>query len=274
MPLLEKQSPIEEDFRRHLRANKKMTASTTKRVITRLPKGWIVWPEDQLHEYFFQTLDRTDLSSKTKSHVYYAIKNLCDFRGIKFDYKPPKNHTGRRNSVEPETIWKLLDVVTDIRDQALFLTHLYTGMRPGELLALKKEDIDIDQALITIRDAKCNKSRTIPIHKKPLMLIRRYLATRTDGSPYIFHTKRGEDPMSTTGYRLLLRRYCKKAELKKIIVPYEIRHTFASTWVENNGNLLTLKEILGHSDIKMTELYVTANPRMLKKNYNESCPEF
>lgn len=274
MPLLENKSNIEEDFYRHLRANKKMSPSTTRNIMTRLPKGWMEWSEDQLHEYFFNTLDRTDITSKTKSHIYYAIKHLCVFKDMKFDYKPPKVHTGRRHSIEPETIWKLLDVVTDTRDQALFFTHLYTGMRPGELLKMKIEDIDMDQSLITIKDAKCNKGRTIPIHRKPLMMIRRYLATRKDNSPYVFHSKRGQDPISTTGYRILLRRYCQKAGVKKIIVPYEIRHTFASSFVENNGNLLTLKELLGHSDIKMTELYITANPRMLKKNYNESCPEF
>jgi len=274
MGLSEKINSIEEDFRRHLRANKKMSPSTTRNTISRLPKGWMEWSEDQLHEYYFKALDRTDITSKTKSHIYYSIKHLCDFRGFKFEYKPPKKNTGRRHSVAPETIWKLMDVVTDSRDQALFYTHLYTGMRPGELVRLKLEDIDMDQSLITIKDAKCNKNRTIPIHKKPLMLIRRYLATRKDNSPYVFHSKNGEDPISTDGYRILLRRYCKKAGIKKIIVPYELRHTFASSFVENNGNLLTLKELLGHSDIKMTELYITANPRMLKKNYNESCPDF
>lgn len=274
MPLLEEKSDIEQDFYRHLRANKKMSPSSTRCTMTRLPKGWFEWTETSLHEYYFNALDRTDITSKTKSHIYYAIKHLCEFRGLKFDYKPPKKNTGRRHSIEPEIIWKLLDVVTDSRDQALFYTHLYTGMRPNELLSLKFEDIDMDQALITIRDAKCNKNRTIPVHRKPLMMIRRYLSTRKDSSPYIFHSKKGEDPISTTGYRMLLRRYCKKAKLTKIIVPYELRHTFASSFVENNGNLLTLKEILGHSDVKMTELYITSNPRMLKKNYNESCPEF
>lgn len=274
MGLFENINTIEEDFRRHLRANKKMSISSCRCTMTRLPKGWMNWSENELHEHYFKTLDRTDITSKTKSHTYYAIKHFCEFKGYKFDYKPPKKNTGRRHAVDPETIWKVLDVITDSRDQTLLITHLYTGLRPAELVNLKIEDVDMDQAMITIKDAKCNKSRTIPIHKKPLMMIRRYLATRNDNNPYVFHSKTGEETFTTNGYRIMLRRYCKKAGLKKVIVPYEIRHTFASSFVENNGNLLTLKQLLGHSDIKMTELYITANPRMLRKNYNESCPEF
>jgi len=273
MALLQNLSPIQQDFYRYLRANKKMTTLTAQGIICRLPKGWLEWPEEQLHEYYFITLDNPNLASKSKSHIHYAIKHLCGYRGLKFDYLPPKVHMRRREDVEPEDVWKLLDVITDTRDLALILTHLYTGLRPGELLGLKKEDLDMDKGMMTIKNTKTYKDRIVPVHKKPLMTIRKYFATRNDADDHVFFSIREKGPVTTVGYRFILQKYCEMAGIKKI-TPYQIRHTFATQFLENNGDVLILKNIMGHSDIKTTEGYIHENARMIRKGYEKACPEF
>ena len=250
-----------------------MAQSSAEGLICRLPKGWLEWPEERLHEHYFKTLDNPNLASKSKAHIYYAIKHLCEYKGMKFEYSPPKTHLRRREDVELEDVWKLLDVIKDTRDLALILTHLYTGLRPSELLNLKKEDLDIDKGLMTVKNTKTYRDRIVPLHKKPLMAIRKYYATRKDKDVHVFYSIRERGQVTTVGYRFILQKYCEMAKIKKI-TPYQLRHTFATQFLENNGDVLILKNIMGHSDIKTTEGYIHENARMIRKGYEKACPEF
>jgi len=264
---------LEEDFYRFLRGNKKLASSTSMNLITRLPRGWMDWSEDRLHEFYFEILDSNRHSSSSKHSAHYAIKYLCEFKGYKFDYKPPRVHHKRRQSIEPENVWKILDKIDNDRDLALILTHLYTGLRPTEILALKKEDLDLDKGTIIVKNTKTYQDRIVPIHKKPMMALRKYIAKRNDYCPSLFYSFREKTPMTLFAYRFALKKYCKKAGIRRV-TPYQLRHTFATQFIENGGDVLILKSIMGHSNIKTTEGYVHENTRMIMKGYEKACPEF
>mgnify|MGYP002682561549 FL=1 len=79
--------------------------------------------------------------------------------------------------------------------------------------------------------------------------------------------------MTLLAYRFALKKYCSKARIKRV-TPYQLRHTFATQFIENGGDVLILKSIMGHSNIKTTEGYVHENTRMIMKGYEQACPEF
>ena len=274
MTYFDENSQLEQDFRRYLRGTRRMKETSAIGVMRRLPKGWMEWPIERLEEYYFKVLDDPDLTSISKRHIYYSIKHLCDFKGVKWDYRPPKYHLRRRQSVEPEQIFALLDSITDPRHMALILTHIYTGFRPGELVNLKIQDVDFDKSEIVVKDTKTYHDRILPLHKKPAMAIRRYLSTRKDNNPYLFYSIMEDGPLTTHGYRALLKRLCIKAGIKPF-TPYNLRHFFGTQFIENGGDVMILKEILGHSNIMTTaSVYVHSNPRMIRKGYEKACPEF
>lgn len=262
-----------EEFYRYLRGSKNLSLVTVKGMVSRIPAPLtnLDNPSD-LYDYYFSVLDGPT-SSAHKRQIYYTLKYYCEFRGWPFQYKPPKNHLKRRGHAPIEDIWKMLDVIEEKRDKAMILVHLYTGLRPSEMLALKIKDVDMEQGLIKIRDTKTFEDRLVPAHRKAISSLKRYLESRGDECPYLFRTYRGEKKLSIERYRYLLNKYCRMAGIKRI-TPYMVRHSFATCYVENGGNIKALKEILGHRDIKTTEIYIHESEKIIKKDYDRSCPDF
>jgi len=271
--LKKEEKDMKEEFYRFLRGKKNLAHGTCTRMLSRMPKGIADWDEPQIHDYYFGILDK-DYSATHKRQTHYLLKYWSEFRGYKgFDYKPPKNHVSRRRNVEIEDIWKLLEVIEDTRDLALILTAFYSGARPSELINLKMEDVDFDSSTIAIRNTKTYKNRTVPIHKKAMYAIRKYLATSGNTGPYLFKTKRGDGPLKIQTYQKILRIYSEKAGIKRV-TPYNCRHSYATEFLANDGSLLALQELLGHSNVAMTSVYTHQNQKMLRKAYDKACPEF
>lgn len=116
----------------------------------------------------------------------------------------------------------------------MILVHLYTGLRPSELLTLKIKDVDMEKGLLKIRDTKTFHDRLVPIHRKALNSLKRYIDSRDDECPFLFKVYRGNKDISLERYRYLLNNYCKMSGVKKI-TPYMVRHSFATCYIENEG---------------------------------------
>ena len=258
-----------EDFYRFLRANRKLAAATAKILIDFLPIGFIDLSEKEITEFYFKLLDSDNLSSSTKHNTHYAVKYLCEFKGWPFDYKMPKVHRVRRKNIEMEDVKKLLHVITNQNHKILILTHLYTGLRPSELLNLKLEDLDLERGLLEIRNTKTYRDRSIPLHQTLLGGLKDYLSHRDEHTDYLFQSKGQQSKVSLDAYRWMLEKYSKAANIKKV-TPYSLRHTFATLFVENSGDILILKKIMGHSDIHTSEAYIHDNPRMIQKGYDKA----
>ncbi len=135
----------------------------------------------------------------------------------------------------------------ELRQILVLLIH--TGMRKGELQHLKWSDLDFNRSLITISQTKNGKVRYIPMNTavKNVLLQRRFdkesqvwVFPGADGSPYNF--------------RKAFETARKKAGLEDVRV-HDLRHTFASYLCMNGADLITAKELLGHSSLTMTERY-------------------
>lgn len=129
----------------------------------------------------------------------------------------------------------------------IILTALLTGMRKGEILSLKWEDIDFDQGVIFVRDSKNGEMREIPINDQ-LMLT---LKGEKFKSPYVFAKEDGKHRISI---RTAFKKAVKRAKIKDFRF-HDLRHTFASHLVMSGVDLMTVKELLGHKTINMTLRY-------------------
>jgi len=129
----------------------------------------------------------------------------------------------------------------------IVLMALYTGMRRGEILKLKWEDVDLDQKIIFVRNSKNNEAREIPVNNflttvlKDVKVRSPYVFCREDGKPYGSVRKSFENAL-------------RKAGIKNCCF-HDLRHTFASHLVMSGVDLITVKELLGHKTIKMTLRY-------------------
>jgi integrase len=156
----------------------------------------------------------------------------------------------------------------------IVITALNTGMRRGEILSLKWTHVDLKHGFILLDRTKNNERREIPINTT-LRDIFQGIARRID-SDYVFH-----DPATGKPYKDVGRSFTAACRRAKIIdfTLRDLRHTFASHLVMAGVDLTTLKELLGHKDIRMTLRYahlapshkvkaVTVLDRVLTENYH------
>jgi integrase len=137
----------------------------------------------------------------------------------------------------------------------VILVALNTGMRKAEIYNLEWVNVNLEHNFITVtaQEAKNKKIRRIPINKSLRELLLKLNLTR-NGSRYVF-----ENPKTGKPYTDLKRGWQSALEKARIngMRFHDLRHTFASHFLMNGGDLYTLKEILGHKDITTTSRYLT-----------------
>jgi site-specific recombinase XerD len=153
------------------------------------------------------------------------------------------------------------------RNLAILHTFLYTGMRLNELLHLRIMDVNIDSQEIYIHTAKGGKNRIVPIHPQLSSVLRGYIHERNN--------RKKESKWFFTGIHSDKRLYeknvleiCRKISIKSGIkfTPHMLRHTFARLVCDADMNLFKLKEILGHSNVSTTQIYLSVSREGIKRS--------
>jgi integrase/recombinase XerD len=154
------------------------------------------------------------------------------------------------------------------RDKAILETLYATGMRVSELSNLKTNNVNLDIGFLRCI-GKGNKERIIPLGKKAIHSINRYLEfsrphfLKKKVSDFIF-VGRGGNRLSRQSVWKLIKRYAKEAKIKKSIKVHTLRHSFATHLLERGADLRSVQEMLGHSNISTTQIYTHIDKERLK----------
>jgi site-specific recombinase XerD len=178
-----------------------------------------------------------------------------------------KKETEFLTEEEAEAILKVPDrrTLQGKRDYAILLTLLTTGLRKAEICSLKVEDLKTyrNQAVIDVI-GKGQKFRRIPLKVETLLAIKDYLKSTGNGTEPVhplFQTLGKHGPYQERGLTpkavdCLTKSVARKALLQKRIHPHVMRHTFATTLLDNGNDLRTVQALMGHSHIRTTEAYL------------------
>ena len=175
------------------------------------------------------------------------------------------------------------DDFESIRD-CLIIEMLYqTGARQAEILGMTDSDIDLVQGQVRIF-GKRKKERIVPIGEKLVAQIKDYLEVRdnngenvtsTNGQqPFFIRIKRNGDvePMNkSTLYNIVRARMGEVSTLKKHS-PHVLRHTFATTMLNNGADIRTIQSLMGHASLAATQVYTHTTFEQVRKAYNEAHP--
>lgn len=135
---------------------------------------------------------------------------------------------------------------------------LHGGLRCFEMLNLKPRDVDLGRYLIRITAGKGDKDRAVPIDPELEAHLRDWLRVRPPG-PRFFVTLNGS-PVGDRYVREMVARYGRKAKIRSDVHPHLLRHTAATTWL--NDRHLSIRQVqvlLGHSRLATTERYLHAS---------------
>ena len=164
----------------------------------------------------------------------------------------------------------------EARDFVILELLFGTGIRLSELLAIRERDIDIYNKRILIF-GKRNKERLVPVHQTLLTEIRHYLKLKyaqnfKNNVTNLIVTKEGKRAYPSLIYRTV-NRYLGLITSQDKRSPHVLRHTFATTLLNNGADLNAIKELLGHAGLAATQVYTHNSVERLKSIYKQAHPK-
>lgn len=240
--------------------NSKFLAPTTIARYTTCLRSYEQWlvgqaiSEDSA-QGFIDSLKQRNLSQSSIHIYYHAIKPLLVNLGITFTIKF-KKHNRHPHPYSPDQIKAILETASNRtdrwkclsqRDNLMILVFAYTGIRKGELMALRVRDINFYTGRISVI-GKGDKERTIPIDSKVLKL----LETRTKNmqpTARVF-------PLSSSRIGVIIKNYARAIGIPEFHC-HSFRHFYATQLVKNGVRIEIVQELLGHADLSTTRIYVS-----------------
>ncbi len=164
-----------------------------------------------------------------------------------------------------------------IRDRAILEVFYSTGIRRTELMRLKIDDLDRERGVLTIREGKGKRDRTVPIGERALFWLDQYLsrgraemATEPDQG-LIFLTSTGAS-FTPNHLSWLVRKYIQAANVAKNGACHIFRHTMATLMLEGGADTRYIQEMLGHARLDTTQIYTHVSIRKLKQVHTRTHP--
>ena len=246
-------------------------------------------------------------AAETKKRVWVSFRTLIKWASPEFGMENPAIQIpmpkGKSKPVHPFTrqdIQALLAVCdrtrtakttrrkaftmprpTARRDRALILLLLDTGLRVSEIARLTIADVDLENrevVVLPLRHNSKSRPRAIPLSYRCSQAIWHYLARRKDvqmahdpGRLPLFVDNEERNALNRHAIRKLLSRLGERAGVPKTH-PHRFRHTFAIEYLRNDGDVFTLKRILGHSSLAMVERYLEIAKADVKKAHRRASP--
>ncbi len=155
------------------------------------------------------------------------------------------------------------NVLVKKRNIAMFSVLMNCGLRKGELINLKILDLDIERRQLTVRaeTSKSKRSRIIPLNSKVLMDIKDYLEERRKRkyeTPYLLVSSTRDMKLTLDGLKHLIEKVSKASRVS--FHAHQFRHTFAVNMLNQGCDIAKLKQLMGHTDIRMTAAYLRCLP--------------
>ncbi len=241
---------------------------------------------------FLAALYRQKLESRTVARHLVTLRNFFRYAQVQdlialdptLNLESPKIRRTLPGYLRLEEVERLLNQPDDktplgLRDRAMLEVLYSTGLRVSELINLRVMDLDSGVGCVRCI-GKGDKERIVPIGKKALALVDRYLRESRPKlvgkgkqalATTLFINRRGS-PLSRVGVWKILSAYGRQAGLRVGSTPHMLRHSFATHLLERGADLRSVQLMLGHSDISTTQIYTHVVEERLKQIYKAHHP--
>jgi site-specific recombinase XerD len=273
-------------FRRALK-RKNYSPCTVKDYMSTLRQFvlWVDCPIEQVDRrkilaFIDLLLDRR-LNPKTINSYLDGIRSfyryLRDEEGIEIDNPVRTGYSLRLPKPLPrflkdEEAGRLLKVIENVRDRAIFYLMLRCGLRVAETAGLKLDDLDLRRGTIAIQAGKGSKGRMVYMSADAHSAVKEYLRVRQSGRTQALFLveKRAQKgkPISVRGIQKKMQLYARESGLRTSC--HELRHTMATQLLNAGADLTVIQDLLGHSRIATTQRYCKVSNLKVEKDYYEA----
>jgi len=174
-------------------------------------------------------------------------------------------------SIQHQQGYEQTDGFAPLRDKLVIELLYGTGIRRAELIGLTLENVSIEAKTIKVW-GKRNKQRLIPLHDTLTDLLQRYLVIR----PQVAHTFLIVTDKGEPAYPMLIQRIVRNALSATSVEkksPHTLRHTFATHLLDNGASLRAIQDLLGHSSLQATQIYMHVSVDKIKQVYDNAHPK-
>ena len=231
---------------------------------------------------FIYNLSLDELSPQTIARRVSTINNFYKFledenyaKDIYSSVILPKREKHIPSFLTFNEIKALLNVIDEndfdsYRDKVMILTMYSAGLRVSELLNLKKNEINFEEKIITIK-GKGNKERSVPLNNICVEYLTKYIQIVNNSyqlrkQKFLFYNFKTKKPFTRQYFFKAIKKYAKLAGITKEISPHTLRHSFATHLLENGADLRVVQELLGHSNIETTQIYTHISTKKILKS--------
>jgi integrase/recombinase XerD len=188
---------------------------------------------------------------------------------IELNIKLPKKSKKIPITLTPKEIKDLINATENVRNKLIIEFIFSTGVRISECVFMKINDLDFNEHTGKVVSGKGNKDRIIILSKIWVENYKCYLNEREKRikSEYLFCNLEGA-PLSVDTIQKFLKISAKKAGINKPVSPHKLRHSFATSLLENDVNIRYIQQLLGHANLNTTQIYTKVNTNKLKEIKN------
>lgn len=213
--------------------------------------------QKQLEDFIIWLVEKKNVGQSYQKAMIATITKFYKEifqRNINLKHLYPKRKENKLPKfLTKEEVKKILAATENLKHKAILTTIYSCGLRLSEVLELKIADIKTRENLLLVRQAKGKKDRVVMLSPLLLELLRTYYKTYKPKT-YLFEGQEGEK-YSERSVQQILKNALIKASIISPASVHTLRHSYATHLLENGTDIRIIKELLGHNNIKTTEIY-------------------
>jgi integrase/recombinase XerD len=218
------------------------------------------------------------LTEDVRRYIHYCIEKLClsentvhsRLNALKFFYEQmlghekffvsiprPKKHLQLPKVLGEQELRRLFNAPTNLKHKAILFVAYSAGLRVSEVINLRLQDIDRERQQLFIYCSKGKKDRYVMLSPMVLDVLEQYYKlSETKPTNYLFEGYEKGKPYSIRSAQKIFSEAKSKAGIIKTVTFHSLRHSFATHLLEKGTDVIFIKDLLGHFDIKTTERYL------------------
>lgn len=226
-----------------------------------------VTPQDA-QDYLLRRLEMDRISGSTQHQIVSALqilyKEVLGRPAVVVDLPRPRRGRSLPSVLSREEVGRLLKTLPNRKHRALVMLLYAGGLRVGEVVRLRPEDLDQDRGLLRVRGGKGRKDRYTLLSSRAQEAVVT-LGWHPDDGPWLFAGDRPGRHVTTRTVQHIVAHAGRKAKIAKKVTPHVLRHSFATHLLEGGTDLRFIQELLGHASPRTTQIYTHVSTRELGK---------
>lgn len=213
---------------------------------------------ERIRAYILELIERRGISKSYQNQVVSALRFLCESvlgrPALALRIPRPRKESRLPTVLSRREVARLIDRARNPKHRALLVLLYSAGLRVGEVVRLRPEDLDGDRGLLRVRGGKGDKDRYTLLAHRAVETVGVYRAAYPDDR-WLFPGGKPGRHLTTRSVQRVVQRAARAAGIEKNVTCHTLRHSFATHLLEAGTNLRIIQELLGHQSARTTQIY-------------------